>query len=562
MTAKRLLVILGFSTLLAIALEFIAIETYRGEAKRISSMMCDVVAARAQAGSTRDVYDQVFSFLRRHSPDSKAQVLVKRAGKEFGANTSDDGISKFEEVCHIENAPDYQIVMRFDRHKLISASLAETFGLILFAVLSLAWAGQTLLRGIRELWFNQVLLAIRSEIGLSNGSDAFASKGLGHVLSKLFLSSLEGLKEPIEKLKNEIRLQQQSLSEQEKLIDRFQAEKNRADHFAQSVKQVHHDLKGPMSALKIYLSDDSRADESIASILRTIEKIGSDLETKRRSGEPDGGVTLEVAEVAILDAVTTSRQALAAKYKAQIDFRYDKNQLSPISVEPNHFRRVLLNILQNSAEALSGSGIGRIQVSCQRDGNKLLISVEDNGKGITKDTIPKLFERGATFEKVGGSGLGLVFAKNCVEEWGGSISIQSELGKGTTVEIRLPIEECYGKFIGQIGQQPEAELVVLDDEIDLQKAIWSKRSKFFSTPHEFMDWFDSNNQKTNSQLVIDLHMHDLVSGLDVIRTIGKRPEVYLSTSDYLNAEAMEVSATYGVPIMPKQLLFAKKEMEI
>ncbi|MEL4881619.1 hypothetical protein AAEH85_21955, partial [Shewanella algae] len=87
-------------------------------------------------------------------------------------------------------------------------------------------------------------------------------------------------------------------------IDRFQAEKNRADHFAQSVKQVHHDLKGPMSALKIYLSDDSRADESIASILRTIEKIGSDLETKRRSGEPDGGVTLEVAEVAILDAVT------------------------------------------------------------------------------------------------------------------------------------------------------------------------------------------------------------------------------------------------------------------
>lgn len=550
MTMRRILPIVAISAGLALIYEQAAVDSYEADAKRISNMMCDVVAARAQAGSTRDVYDQVFSFLRKHAPDSNAQVLVKKSGKEFGSKTTDDGTSKFQETCQIENTPDYQIVMRFDRHKLFSSPLVARFGLILFIILTCAIVAQMLLSRLKSIWFDQVIFTIRRELGLCAECDDITMRGLGRLLSRFFMASLESLKEPIARLKKSIEDHRESLSEQKKLIERYQSERERADHFADSVKQVSHDLKGPMSSLKIYLSDEkTKGDESVASVLRTIEKIVSDLETKQRSHGVTTELSLEIAEVAILEAIETSRQLVLEKSKIQIDFEFDRESLSPVFVEPNHFRRVILNVVKNAIESLDD--VGRVLVKCKKVDNSLWVSIDDTGKGVPKKLLPKLFEKGATFGKSEGSGLGLYFAKTCLKSWGGSISVHPKR-RGTRIEMRMPLADCQGTF--QTLSRAD-DVVLLDDEIDFQKGFWSKRSKFFSSPHEFMDWYDVTSD-LKSPLLIDLHLGVSVSGLDVIRTIGRKPNVYLSTSDYLNPEAIEVSAAYRVPIVPKQLLFA------
>lgn len=143
-----------------------------------------------------------------------------------------------------------------------------------------------------------------------------------------------------------------------------------------------------------------------------------------------------------------------------------------------------------------------------------------------------------------------------IEAWGGTVGIKSAIGKGTAVSVSLPIHHLDIRFQGLSAVKDSNRITVLDDDIQILKKYWEAEGKervFFDSPILFMDWFESVQDSDQYTFVIDLHLGSMVSGLDVLRTLGKRPNLYLATSDYLNTEALEVAEHQGVTIIPKPL---------
>ena len=97
---------------------------------------------------------------------------------------------------------------------------------------------------------------------------------------------------------------------------------------------------------------------------------------------------------------------------------------------------MLLNLLFNGIQAIQDAGI--IDVALSQEGGFAVVTISDTGRGIPTDDLPKIFRPFFT-TKQRGTGLGLPLAKGIVEDHGGQITAISEVGRGTTFIVRLPI---------------------------------------------------------------------------------------------------------------------------
>ena len=118
------------------------------------------------------------------------------------------------------------------------------------------------------------------------------------------------------------------------------------------------------------------------------------------------------------------------------------DNLPLVNVDRRRVGQVLRNLLDNAVKH-TGSG-GTIKVIAGLQNNLLSISVSDTGEGISETDLPNIFERFYRVDRsrnraTGGSGLGLTIAKRLVEAHGGTIEVQSELGKGSKFTFSIPV---------------------------------------------------------------------------------------------------------------------------
>jgi signal transduction histidine kinase len=100
---------------------------------------------------------------------------------------------------------------------------------------------------------------------------------------------------------------------------------------------------------------------------------------------------------------------------------------------------VFLNILINARQAINGPG--EISITTYRKGNRAFIEISDNGSGIVPERLSRIFDPGFTTTGVGvGTGLGLSICYQIVQDHKGEIEVTSEVGKGTTFTIILPMD--------------------------------------------------------------------------------------------------------------------------
>ncbi|MFV8828876.1 ATP-binding protein [Alkalihalobacterium sp. APHAB7] len=119
-----------------------------------------------------------------------------------------------------------------------------------------------------------------------------------------------------------------------------------------------------------------------------------------------------------------------------IEYTYDR---LPISCVKDHLKQVLLNLIKNALDAVSENS-GQVRISLEKKGKYCVIHVIDSGIGMPEDILNRVFEPFFTTKETG-TGLGLVVCKRIVESYGGKIQIDSTVGKGTEVELKLPIDE-------------------------------------------------------------------------------------------------------------------------
>lgn len=128
------------------------------------------------------------------------------------------------------------------------------------------------------------------------------------------------------------------------------------------------------------------------------------------------------------------------KYSAKLEREF--GDIPQIKCFPQQLNQVFLNLLVNAAHAIQAKGKeeGLITVRTWSDENNVFISVKDTGSGIPEDIRQRIFEPFFTTKEVGkGTGLGLSISYDIIMKHGGGITVESELGQGTTFIIRLPV---------------------------------------------------------------------------------------------------------------------------
>jgi len=133
-----------------------------------------------------------------------------------------------------------------------------------------------------------------------------------------------------------------------------------------------------------------------------------------------------------------------------LDFESIVQEETQVLGDREQLRRVMNNLIGNAVKYRGDKEQGRITVRLREDETMVWVEVEDNGQGIPESALPNIFERfyradASRNSKQGGSGLGLAIAKKIIEEHGGSIWAESELGVGTRMIFSLKKIESIEK---------------------------------------------------------------------------------------------------------------------
>ncbi|MCX7018804.1 MAG: ATP-binding protein [bacterium] len=147
----------------------------------------------------------------------------------------------------------------------------------------------------------------------------------------------------------------------------------------------------------------------------------------------------ELHEASVNEVIDdTIRSFMQDRVDPAVDLEVQLSPDVPVRrIHPDGLYKALLNLIGNAVDAMSGAP-GRIVVSTRFDKGTICIEVEDNGKGIPKDKIGKIFLPFWTSKGSKGTGLGLPMTKKYIEDMGGTISVQSEEERGTKFTIALP----------------------------------------------------------------------------------------------------------------------------
>ena len=236
--------------------------------------------------------------------------------------------------------------------------------------------------------------------------------------------------------------------DREEFVEELRASNERLEQFAYAAS---HDLQEPLRMVSSYLqllerryADelDEDAEEFIGFAVDGAERmrgmIDGLLEYSRIETEGDP------FEPTDLDAVLEDVREDLRLSIAEQDTEVTAGSLPTVEGDPSQLRQVFQNLLENAIE-YSGDGPPRVHVTAEREDDRWLVSVSDDGIGIDPDDAERIFEvfqRLHTQDESLGTGIGLALCERIVERHGGEIWVDSEPGEGSTFSFTLPAAEA------------------------------------------------------------------------------------------------------------------------
>jgi len=342
--------------------------------------------------------------------------------------------------------------------------------------------------------------------------------------------------------------------------------------------QVAHDIRSPLAALQMLLREiHSHVPEAqriaLRSSVKRIQDIANNLSNMKDESDAEkiyearrNNMRFELIGSLTETIISEKRTHYRDRENITIEEQFDESSYGAFAyVEATEYKRIISNLVNNAVEALGKQGT--ITASIHATENEVIIRIKDTGIGIPEDHIAKVFERGVSFGKKDGKGLGLAHARETIEKWNGSIHIESEVGIGTTLTITLKRVSSPAWFLPKIVVKPRTQIVILDDDQSIHE-IWKMRFLeeeltkadssliHFSSAKNFCEWYEK--QRFPRFLILSDYelLGEKESGLDVIKKyyIGHRS--ILVTSHCEDEVIQKRCEALGVRLLPKGLAHA------
>ena len=348
------------------------------------------------------------------------------------------------------------------------------------------------------------------------------------------------------------------------------------------LSHLMHDLRSPLTAIGSILRHQlpqSQDKELISQTAKRIDVLTQQIHDYQNLKITDSSVRKQKNVATIRTQETFSTLLLADLEKClsekkskhlflqdvQIEKNYDPSVvLSSTFMDSDSLARIFSNLLDNAFEALGE--LGKIQIHAkQKNMHSIEISIRDNGKGIDQEDLPKVLQEGFSKGKDKGTGFGLSSAKNILESFGGSLSIESKIHEGTCTTITLLSQKCSAPFAANIDLRKISKLVLIDDEKQNQQT-WNS----LISPHKELVYFDKLGEFTKSEFLKNpshknicfVFDHEFMyePHLDVFSVIEKlqSQNIYLCSNHYQLPILQSKCLEHKVLLIAKPLLLYMK----
>ncbi len=225
------------------------------------------------------------------------------------------------------------------------------------------------------------------------------------------------------------------------------ARSERESAWREMAKQIAHEIKNPLTPMKLsvqhllrsWKDGEEKYGENINKVTATlIEQIDN---LSAIASEFSNFAKMPKAHNQRIDLVQKIRNTtglFSNTRNIDIKTNFHNNKKVLVYADKEQLSRVFINLLKNAIQSIPEGRQGKIEVELMTEGDSALVKIRDNGKGIPDELKDSLFMPNFT-TKSSGMGLGLAIVKNIIESCNGRIDFETQLGKGTTFIIRLPV---------------------------------------------------------------------------------------------------------------------------
>jgi len=225
--------------------------------------------------------------------------------------------------------------------------------------------------------------------------------------------------------------------------------KEKMTAMGQLASGVAHEIRNPLNAISMIVQRFQKEFEPVAdreeyfglaqTVRSEIDRIGAIIHQFLDLARPPA---LNRAPVSIEELVSESLEVVSAQAEARhIRLVADGDLQTVINGDKNLLHQALLNLLQNSMDAIAGGG--EIAIKVRKKDKQIAIAVSDDGVGISPEHQKRVFDLYFTTKSTG-TGMGLALVHRIINEHGGEIAVRSEPGQGTCFTLFLPIDEGSG----------------------------------------------------------------------------------------------------------------------
>jgi signal transduction histidine kinase len=226
------------------------------------------------------------------------------------------------------------------------------------------------------------------------------------------------------------------------------ARSERESAWREMAKQVAHEIKNPLTPMKLNIQYLQRAKRKGKEYDEHIERVTAILIEQI---DNLSNIATEFSNFAQIPNARNQVFELTAQMKkviglfetddrANIEFKYKGFEDIKVNADREQLSRAIINLVKNAIQSIPENRKGKIEISINRREHMAIITVSDDGQGIPVDLRDKLFSPSFT-TKTSGMGLGLAIVKNIVENFSGRIWFETELDKGSTFYIEIPVFE-------------------------------------------------------------------------------------------------------------------------